>query len=157
MTITLDTGIINNPLTGTTTVGNVVYDKTPSERVVYPSNYEQLIAVKPSEMAVITAYGLAPSDVVYIEKLLVSSGTPETAIGSCQPKITSSERMILNRVKLKSLSLCENNPVSIIDIPGVYGISVKSSEENDIIVTAVNYPLQQKSTQLNLVGGCNGL
>lgn len=141
MTILLDTGTVANPLAGQSVIGSVTYDNTPSERVVYPNNTEQLIYVRPNEMVVITAYGLDDNK-AFIDKVLVSNSIPMTSTGGCCPTIQSAERMILNRVAIPQLTLCAKIPYHVISIPGIYALRV-SDPDGSVLITATGHPLQQ--------------
>ena len=148
--IDLDTGTYSPPLSGQTQIGNVVFDKTPSDRVVYPSHAEQLIRVNPNSMIVVTAYGMTSGTPVHIEKVLVSSGTPATSTGGCCPtiQVQEAERMVLNRVRIPNLTLCTQTPYVVLSVPGIYALKVPV-DNGDIMVTAVEYTLQQSGPNVN--------
>ena len=140
MTILLDTGSLANPNAPQVTVGNVTIDNTPSERVVYPRTKEQFLVVKAGEMLVLTAYGLA-DDKAIVKKVLLSNGIPDLATGSCNPIITSAQSTVLNRVDVPCFTLTADDPIVVIDIPGVYSVAPEDTAA-DVVVTAVSHPLQ---------------
>ena len=140
MTILLDTGSLTNPNAPRVTVGNVTIDNTPSERVVYPRTKEQFLVVKTGEMLVLTAYGLV-ADKATVKKVLLSNGIPELATGSYNPIITSAQSTVLNRVDVPCFTLTADDPIVVIDIPGVYSVAPEDTAA-DVVVTAVSHPLQ---------------
>lgn len=136
MAILLNTGTISQSSPSSNETASPVYDDTPSERVVYPTGTEQLIRVLPSQVVVITAYGLSASDRVQIDKLLVSNSIPPSSSTVCNKAIKSADRAILNRVPLPMYDLCLNAPVTVLGMQGVYAVRVVGDEEGAVVVTA---------------------
>lgn len=145
MTILLDTGSLTTPHKPQITTGKVTVDNTPSERVVYPNNKEQLIVVKPNEMVVITSYGLVDTK-VEVKKVLLSNGIPELGTGGPNPTITSAKSTVLNRAVLPSYTMDKDKPVTVLDIPGVYSVAPVSDDTGEIFITAVGHHLQTTAT-----------
>lgn len=114
--IELDTGVIVNARTAADNELKL-FDDTPAERVVYPSNTNQFIRVSPGSMVVVTAYGLTTNK-VYIDKILISNGTPPVMSGGCTPIITEETSTTLHSVNIPNLTLCSALPYRVINIPG---------------------------------------
>lgn len=142
----LDTGTISTPNSPTTMTSNGAVDNIPMERVVYPSHKDQHIHVAPDQMVVITAYSIVSS--VYVRKLLISSGVPETGTVGCCNKSSSVASQVLNRVTIPQYTMCRDVPMVVISIPGLYEIS-PSTPNDDLVVTATHYSLQPQGPTAN--------
>lgn len=145
----LETGSVFNAFNVRTDKGVVTVDSTPSERVVYPQGKDQLIVVGPGKMVVLTSY-IQIETTVKVSKILLSNGVPETGVSSnCCYSVKSAEVTTLAKVDIPGYAMCNDKPITVIDIPGVYMVKVDTeSDEGDVIVTAMEYGLQSVAPQL---------
>ena len=150
MAILLDTGTLTTPST-TSVVDGTTIDNTASERVVYPSETEALIVVRPRQMVVVTAYGGSAN----ISKVLLSNGIPDFSSGGCCPTISKADAVILSSVVIPCYSMSASNPISVIHVPGTYKVTPVGSDD-DLRVTAMAYSQQNDGGFMACYGSCGG-
>lgn len=149
MNIILDTGILSNESGSITSSSGTTIDNSPSERIIYPQSRQQHLLVEPGSMAVVTSYTNDCSNII-VEKILLSNGVPATAKGNgcCLTLKDGAETTILNRVAIPAYTMNKDNPVRVIDIPGVYSISPENDIEGLITITATEYKLQHQGPKV---------
>lgn len=156
-TIVLNTGTMMNPLAGINQ-NTANTDTNSSERIIYPKPTEQYISVAPGHMTVITAYTTSCS-CVQVNKILLSNGTPDTVDGSgcCFTITKGAETTVLNRVAIPAYALNKDNPITILNIPGVYSVTPTDDNDGSLVITAMDYLLQQNGPVISDVNcDCTG-
>lgn len=148
-TILLNTGTMSEPI-GVVGENVIKTDTSTSERIVYPRPVEQYVAVPPGHMVVLTSYTKTCKPIC-VSKVLLSNGVPDTATGSgcCSVLTKGASSTVLNRVVIPAYTMTMDNPVTVLNIPGIYSISPTDDSEGDIVVTATEYPLQQNGPIIN--------